>query len=278
MESTHVGRLGLVVSRLCLGTMNFGPHTPRSRLAPRSWIRRSSTASTSSTPPTSTAGTGRRHDRADHRPVVREGRWSARQGRAGDEGVRRRWATGRTSRRLSALAIRKACEARCARLQTDHIDLYQMHHIDRDTPWDEIWQAMELLVQQGKVLYVGSVNFAGWHIAQANELARSAGTSWAWCPSRACTTCNARTVELEVLPACSEYGMGVIPWSPLGRRPARRRAAEGHRGPPRRPTTCRRRSSAYARQLEKLREQLCAELGDATRRRRAGVAAAPTRP
>ena len=89
--------------------------------------------------------------------------------------------------RLSALHIRHACEASLRRLQTDHIDLYQMHHVDRDTPWDEIWQAMDLLVAQGKVIYVGSSNFAGWHIAQANEAARRAARSGS-SRSRACTT------------------------------------------------------------------------------------------
>ena len=75
--------------------------------------------------------------------------------------------------RLSALHIREACEASLKRLRTDHIDLYQMHHVDRNTPWEEIWQAMEVLVQQGKVLYVGSSNFAGWQIAKAQEAARA---------------------------------------------------------------------------------------------------------
>src|SRR6266567_3694849 len=74
--------------------------------------------------------------------------------------------TGPNDRRLSAYHIRKACEHSLRRLQTDHIDLYQMHHIDRNTPWEEIWQAMDVLVQQGKVLYVGSSNFAAWHIVK----------------------------------------------------------------------------------------------------------------
>ena len=116
---------------------------------------------------------------------------------------------------LSARHIRGACDDSLRRLQTDHIDLYQMHHVDRDAPWDEIWQAMETLVQQGKVIYVGSSNFAGWHIAQANEAARKRATSSASSASRASTTSIARTVELEVLPACRAYGVGVIPWSPL---------------------------------------------------------------
>jgi aryl-alcohol dehydrogenase-like predicted oxidoreductase len=112
--------------------------------------------------------------------------------------------------KLSALNIRRACDASLRRLRTDYIDLYQMHHVDRDTPWDEIWQAMEVLVTQGKILYVGSSNFAGWHIARASETARARGLlgmvseqslynrSW-----------------LEVLPAARAYVVGVIPWSPL---------------------------------------------------------------
>jgi aryl-alcohol dehydrogenase-like predicted oxidoreductase len=116
--------------------------------------------------------------------------------------------------RLSALAIRRACDDSLRRLQTDHIDLYQMHHVDRDTPWDEIWQAMDVLVQQGKVLYVGSSNFAGWHIVQANEAAARRG-SLGLVSEQSLYNLNARTVELEVLPACEHYGVGVIPWSPL---------------------------------------------------------------
>ena len=118
--------------------------------------------------------------------------------------------------RLSALHIRTACEDSLRRLQTDHIDLYQMHHVDRATPWDEIWQAMETLVQQGKVIYVGSSNFAGWHIAQANEAAR-ARHFLGLVSEQSLYNLAERTVELEVLPACEDYGLGVIPWSPLWR-------------------------------------------------------------
>jgi aryl-alcohol dehydrogenase-like predicted oxidoreductase len=116
---------------------------------------------------------------------------------------------------LSALHIRKACEDSLRRLQTDHIDLYQFHHIDRSTPWEEIWQAVDVLVQQGKVLYVGSSNFAGWHIVQANEAAKARG-SLGLVSEQSLYNLNARTVELEVLPACENYGVGMIPWSPLG--------------------------------------------------------------
>jgi aryl-alcohol dehydrogenase-like predicted oxidoreductase len=116
--------------------------------------------------------------------------------------------------RLSALHIRRACEGSLRRLGTDHIDLYQMHHIDRDTPWDEIWQAMEVLVQQGKIVYVGSSNFAGWHIARANEQA-ARRNFLGLVSEQSRYNLLERTVELEVAPACAEYGLGLIPWSPL---------------------------------------------------------------
>src|SRR5262245_30979798 len=118
--------------------------------------------------------------------------------------------------RLSAFHIRQACEDSLRRLQTDHIDIYQMHHVYREATWDEIWQAFEHLVQQGKVLYVGSSNFAGWHIAKANEAAKA--RHFLGLVSEQCIyNLAARAAEYEVLPACEDYGMGVIPWSPLWR-------------------------------------------------------------
>jgi aryl-alcohol dehydrogenase-like predicted oxidoreductase len=116
--------------------------------------------------------------------------------------------------RLSALHIIRACEESLKRLQTDSIDLYQMHHIDRASPWDEIWQAMETLVRQGKVVYVGSSNFAGWHIAQASEAARSRHFL-GLVSEQSLYNLIDRTIELEVIPACKAYGVGLIPWSPL---------------------------------------------------------------
>jgi aryl-alcohol dehydrogenase-like predicted oxidoreductase len=118
--------------------------------------------------------------------------------------------------RLSALHIKRACEDSLRRLQTDHIDLYQMHHVDRDTPWDEIWQAMEQLVREGKVLYVGSSNFAGWHLAQAQETAR-ARHFLGLISEQSLYNLTERMIELEVIPACEGYGIGLIPWSPLAR-------------------------------------------------------------
>jgi aryl-alcohol dehydrogenase-like predicted oxidoreductase len=116
--------------------------------------------------------------------------------------------------RLSALNIRRACDASLARLQTDYIDLYQMHHVDRRTPWDEIWEAMEVLRYQGKILYVGSSNFAGWHIAKAQGVA-SKRNFLGLVSEQSIYNLITRKVELEVLPAAEDFGLGLIPWSPL---------------------------------------------------------------
>jgi len=115
---------------------------------------------------------------------------------------------------LSAVNIRRSCEQSLLRLQTDHIDLYQMHHVDRATGWDEIWEAMGVLRTQGKIIYVGSSNFGGWHVAQAQEAAQHRG-ALGLVSEQSLYNLAERTVELEVLPACQGYGLGVLPWSPL---------------------------------------------------------------
>src|SRR6185437_6876611 len=116
--------------------------------------------------------------------------------------------------KLSALNIRRALDASLKRLQTDYVDLYQFHHVDRATPWEEIWQAMEVAVQQGKILYAGSSNFAGWHIAKAQAAAQKRNFV-GLVAEQSIYNLIERTVELEVLPAAMDFGLGVIPWSPL---------------------------------------------------------------
>jgi aryl-alcohol dehydrogenase-like predicted oxidoreductase len=168
--------------------------------------------------------------------------------------------SGVNDARLSAYHIRKACEASLKRLKTDHIDLYQMHHVDRKTPWEEIWQAMQWLVSQGMVTYIGSSNFAGWHIAQANEAAK-ARHSLGLVSEQSIYHLNARTIELEVVPACREYGLGLIPWSPL--------AGGLLGGVLQKQAAGRRSSEAIAARIEQHRpqleayENLCKELGEA---------------
>jgi aryl-alcohol dehydrogenase-like predicted oxidoreductase len=111
--------------------------------------------------------------------------------------------------RLSALHIRRACEASLKRLQTDYIDLYQLHRQDTNTPWDEIWQAVEQLVSEGKVLYVGASNTHGWRLAQASDMARHRHFL-GFVAEQTLYNLLTRGAEVEVIPACREYGIGVI--------------------------------------------------------------------
>lgn len=213
MKYTNLGRSGLKVSRLCLGTMNFGPHTTDEDsfaimdAAIDAGINFFDTANVY----------GWKIGQGVTEKII--GRWLTQGGGRREKivlatKVYGRMGDGPNERRLSAYHIRRACEESLARLQTDHIDLYQMHHIDRETPWEEIWQAMEQLVREGKVLYVGSSNFAGWHITQAQCTAQSRHFL-GLISEQSLYHLNARMIELEVIPACEEYGIGIIPWSPL---------------------------------------------------------------
>jgi aryl-alcohol dehydrogenase-like predicted oxidoreductase len=225
MEFTHLGRTGLSVSRLCLGTMNFGPLTSpadahaimdRAHEVGINFFDTANRYGSMGGPPGQVSQNTEAHAGWTEEIL---GDWFA-----GGEGRRDRTVLATkvfgamsdwpNEGRLSALNIRRACEASLRRLQTDHIDLYQMHHVDRDTPWDEIWQAMEVLIDQGKILYVGSSNFAGWHIAQANGAA-AARHLLGLVSEQSLYNLLTRDIELEVLPAARAYGVGVIPWSPL---------------------------------------------------------------
>jgi aryl-alcohol dehydrogenase-like predicted oxidoreductase len=213
MEYTHLGRTGVVVSRLCLGTMNFGPQA--SEAESFAIMDRALELGINFFDTANSYG-GRRGEGITEQII---GRWFAQGGGRRERvvlatkvySVMGDWPN---QSRLSALNIRQASENSLKRLQTDHIDLYQMHHIDRLSPWEEIWQAMEVLVEHGKIIYVGSSNFAAWNIAQANEIARHRHFL-GLVSEQSLYNLLARTVELEVLPVCKAYGLGVIPWSPL---------------------------------------------------------------
>ena len=167
---------------------------------------------------------------------------------------------GPNDRRLSAYHIRRACDDSLRRLQTDHIDLYQFHHVDRETPWDEIWQAMEQLVTAGKVLYVGSSNFAGWQIAQACEAAKARHFMGLVCEQSLYNLTN-RMVELEVIPSCRAYGARLHRLEPTGRRRLGRRAHEAPAKAGARKRCARSSLKKHAGKLEAY-EALCAEIGD----------------
>lgn len=213
MRFTHLGRSGLTVSRLCLGTMNFGPQTAEPEAhaimdaARDAGINFFDTANVY-------GGSSRRGWTEE---II--GRWFATGSERRERTVLATKLFGTMSDRpneskLSALHIRRALDASLKRLQTDYIDIYQFHHVDRNTPWDEIWQAMEVAVQQGKILYSGSSNFAGWHIAQAQEAARRR-QHYGLVSEQSIYNLITRDAEREVLPAAQHYGLGVIPWSPL---------------------------------------------------------------
>ena len=209
MQYTQLGRTGAKVSRLALGTMNFGWHADEA---------------TSHTIMDTALDAGINFfDTADI------------YGAGGSEEILGRWFAADPTRRdkvvlgtklyiplsegpntggLSALHIRRAAEDSLRRLGTDHIDLYQFHHIDRTTPWEEIWEATERLVRDGKVIYVGSSNFAGWHLAAAQEAAKTRHFL-GLVTEQSIYNLLERTIELEVLPAARHYGIGLLPWSPL---------------------------------------------------------------
>ncbi|MDA2909422.1 aldo/keto reductase [Nitrospiraceae bacterium AH_259_D15_M11_P09] len=258
MDYVHLGRSGLRVSRLCLGAMNFGPYTsePESfRIMDRALELGITFFDTANV-------YGGKKGEGITEQII--GHWFAQGGDRRDRVVLATKVYGRmgdwpNQSRLSALHIKQACEASLRRLRTDHIDLYQMHHIDRETPWEETWQAMEQLCREGKILYVGSSNFAGWHIAQAQEIARSRHFM-GLVSEQSLYNLNERTVELEVIPACETYGVGIIPWSPLAGgllagvlHPVR----EGRRAD----ADLQKEIGQHRRKLDAY-EKLCAELGE----------------
>lgn len=263
MQYKHLGRSGLKVSPLCLGTMNFGPQTTE----PDSHAMMDHALDVGINFFDTADVYGWKRGEGITEQIV--GRWFAQ----GD--LRRERVVIATkvynhmdpenkpdpnmARGLSSRKIRMACEGSLKRLKTDYIDLYQMHHVDRECPVDEIWEAFDTLIKQGKVLYVGSSNFAGWDIATANMAAKHRNMI-GLISEQSVYNLDNRMVELEVVPACRHYGLGIIPWSPLGGGllgGALEKRAGGRRG-----------NEGFEKQVEAKRpkleqyESLCKELGE----------------
>jgi aryl-alcohol dehydrogenase-like predicted oxidoreductase len=213
MQHVRLGRTGLRISRLCLGTMNFGPQTSEPdafRIMDRALEHGLNFFDTANV-------YGWKSGEGWTEQIV--GRWFSQGGGRRDKVVLATKVYGKMSdwpnhSRLSALHIRQACEGSLRRLGTDHVDLYQMHHVDRDTPWEEIWQAMQTLIEQGKLLYVGTSNFAAWQIVRGCEVAARRHLL-GLVSEQSLYNLIDRTIELEVIPACEAYGIALIPWSPL---------------------------------------------------------------
>lgn len=264
MEYRRLGKNGVFVSPLCLGTMNFGWHTSEKdshALMDRALELGINFFDTADVYGWAVA-------RGTTEEII--GRWLAQGGRRDSVVLAtkvynlmsrpgQRPEPNRDRRSLSAMKIIRHCEDSLRRLQTDVIDIYQMHHVDRDCPWEEIWQAMDTLRTQGKIIYVGSSNFAGWDIAAANEIARHRQQQ-PLVSEQSIYHLDNRMVELEVVPACRHYGMGLIPWSPLGGGllgGALKKRAEGRRS-----------GEDFEKKVDEKRdklqafENLCAELGE----------------
>ncbi|MEU4652554.1 aldo/keto reductase [Streptomyces sp. NPDC023723] len=219
MKYTQLGRTGLKVSRLVLGTMNFGPQTDEADS--HTIMDAALDAGVNFFDTANAYGWGANKGRTEE--II--GNWFAKGGDRRDKTV---LATKMYANmalddgpawpnhdKLSAVNIRRSVDASLKRLKTDRIDVYQFHHVDRATPFDEIWQAIDVLIQQGKILYVGSSNFPGYKIAQANELAARRGGTIGLVSEQCLYNLAERRAEMEVIPAAQEYGLGVIPWSPL---------------------------------------------------------------
>lgn len=259
MRYQRLGRTALQVSELCLGTMNFGPNTPEDVAAGMMDHAVSVGLNFFDTADQygGTLGVGATEE------IV--GRWLKQHPEKREQIVLATklyepMGDGPNDRGLSAYHIRRACDASLRRLNTDHIDLYQMHHIDRTAPWDEVWQAMETLIAQGKISYVGASNFPGWKLAQGSEQAKNRRLL-GLVSEQSLYNLTERSLELEVIPACEAYGLALLPWSPL--------AGGLLAGALDRDVTGRRAAAGMAERVEAKRpqleafEQLSAELGRA---------------
>jgi NDP-hexose 2,3-enoyl reductase len=258
MQYTKLGRTGLSVSRLCLGTMNFGwqlgeadSHAVLDR-ALADGINFVDTADMY----------GARDYEGTSESYI--GSWFAKSGRRDDvvlaTKVYQPMGDGPNDRGLSARRIVAACEASLRRLGTDRIDLYQMHHVDRGTPWEEIWQAMDLLVAHGKVVYTGSSNFAGWHLVAA-QAAAERRHSLGLVSEQLKYSLLTRHVELEVVPAARALGIGLLPWSPLAQGVLSGALAKHRAGAAGRTTSHAAARVLEHRQILEVYEGFCADLG-----------------
>lgn len=258
MEYTNLGRTGLKVSRLCLGTMNFGTHTKEKDAF--SIMDRALELGINFFDTANVYG-GKKGEGITEKII---GKWLKQGGGRREKIVLATKVYGSmgdwpNESRLSAYHIKNACEASLKRLKTDHIDLYQMHHVDRNTPWKEIWQAMEQLVSEGKIIYIGSSNFAGWNIVEAQLTANARNFMGLVSEQSLYNLCD-RMIELEVIPACRAFGLGLIPWSPLRGgllAGSLKKVKKGRR----RGDWVREGIEKYKEQLEKY-ESLCDEIGE----------------
>jgi aryl-alcohol dehydrogenase-like predicted oxidoreductase len=218
MKYTYLGRTGLKVSRLCLGTMNFGNYNDE-----KESFRIMDAALDAGINFFDTADN---YGKSTHNEGITEkiiGKWFAQGGGRREKVVlatkvhEEMWDPNdgpNSAGGLSLYKVRRHLESSLKRLQTDHLELYYMHHIDRNVTWDEMWDAFQPLVQQGTVDYVASSNFAGWNIAMAQAEAKARHILGLVCEQH-CYNLLCRLPELELLPSAKANGLGVVTWAPL---------------------------------------------------------------
>ena len=210
MEYRLMGSTGVSVSRLCLGTMTFGKETDEAGAhaqldafveAGGNFVDTADVYQSGASEEIIGRWLGSRKGMADRIVLATKGRFPM--------------GEGTNSVGLSRKHLTNALDGSLRRLGVDRVDLYQVHGFDPLTPLDETLRFMDDAVSAGKISYFGLSNFIGWQIAAISELAMSSGRV---APVLLQPQYNllTRYIELEVVPACLEYGLGIIPWSPLG--------------------------------------------------------------
>ncbi len=216
MKYTKLGKSNLTVSRVCLGTMQFGHRTSEAEAfsimdkALEMGINFFDTANVYGGP----------NNKGGSETII--GKWFNKNSSNRDRivlatkvyGPMKDSSIPNEELGISAYKVRKHAEESLQRLQTDHIDLYQVHHIDKRITAEEFWGTFDRLIADGKVLYMGSSNFPGWGLAKFQMQALQRG-SLGFVSEQSMFSLLCRYPELEVLPAAHDLGIGVIPYMPL---------------------------------------------------------------
>jgi aryl-alcohol dehydrogenase-like predicted oxidoreductase len=232
MQYTTLGRSNLTVSKICLGTMHFGPYASEQdsfRILDRALELGINFIDTANV-------YGGAADRGRSETII--GNWFAQRAGSRDQVVLATKVYNsmgdatipNEERGISAYKVRKHLGDSLRRLRTDHIDLYQVHHYDRQVAAEEFWGTFERVVANGDVLYLGSSNFPGWGLAKFQMLAWQRNFMGLVSEQTQYNLLN-RIPELEVLPAAQHFGIGVMAYMPLagGLLTGKIQAAEGSR-------------------------------------------------
>ena len=216
MEFKQLGSTGTRVSPLCLGTMTYG--TPEWRewvldeQASRPFIKKALDAGINF------FDTADMYSKGESEKVVGKALtdYAAREDFVLASKVYNPMGDGPNNRGLSRKHIMRAIDASLERLGTDHVDLYQIHRFDYDTPVEEFMEALHDVVKAGKARYIGASSMYAWQFAKCQEVARANG--WTeFVTMQPMYNLVYREEEREMLPLCADQGVGVIPWSPLAR-------------------------------------------------------------